>query len=350
MNNKRLTYLDLARGIGILLVVLGHLEYISESVRGFISAFHMPLFFVISGCLIALKNETNTDFKTLITKKAHGLLIPYLWFSLIYIPIDIMNVCIHHIDMNTFIFNITSSFIFSGVGVLWFLPALFIAEVSALLLIKKFIRPYIVIPVTVLLSILLYLSVYYFIPMTDPVLSNLFVYIISGLLRAILRGIIASVFVVAGYYSYTWILGRKTDFSLVQLIIGLALMLITVLLFRVNGCVDFHFLILKNIAVYFPLAISSSLGIILICKNMFSVKLLEFYGKNSLIIMATHVQCYIMYIAIKLSQICLQNHEGSLLLTILFIASIVIIVFLIETVVILITNRFFPFVLGKKEK
>ena len=137
MNNKRLTYLDLAKGIGIILVVLGHLEYISENVRGFISAFHMPLFFVVSGILMALKDETSSDLKVILSKKTRGLQIPYMWFSLIYIPIDIMNVLIHHIDMNTFIFNIISSVIFSGVGVLWFLPALFIAEVSAFLLIKK---------------------------------------------------------------------------------------------------------------------------------------------------------------------------------------------------------------------
>jgi len=350
MNNKRLTYLDLAKGVGIILVVLGHLEYISENVRGFISAFHMPLFFVVSGILMALKDETSSDLRVMLSKKAHGLLIPYMWFSLIYIPIDIMNVLIHHIDMNTFIFNIISSVIFSGVGVLWFLPALFIAEVNAFLLIKKLKKSYFVIILSAILSILLYLLVSLFIPMTEPVMANIPVYIISGIARVIFRGLIASIFVVAGYYSYTWLLGKSKSFSIMQLIAGIIMMIITVLLFGINGCVDYHYLILKNYALYFPLAIIASLGVVLICKNIYSLRLIEFFGKNSLIIMATHVQCYILYVAIKLSELISGIMGQSSIALALFILSIMIIVFLIESIIILIINRFFPFVIGKRRK
>lgn len=100
---KRVTYLDLAKGIGIILVVLGHMENINAGLRTWISSFHMPLFFVISGMLIALKNEDKklivqdsategrwSGLKTLTLKKARGILVPYAWFSLIYIPIDII--------------------------------------------------------------------------------------------------------------------------------------------------------------------------------------------------------------------------------------------------------------------
>lgn len=42
---QHLEYLDLAKGIGILLVVIGH-----GSLNNFgINVFHMPLFFVLSG-------------------------------------------------------------------------------------------------------------------------------------------------------------------------------------------------------------------------------------------------------------------------------------------------------------
>lgn len=350
MNNKRLTYLDLAKGLGIILVVFGHLEYINENVRGYISAFHMPLFFVISGILIALGDETRLDFKTMASKKARGLLIPYIWFSLLYIPIDVMNVCIHHIDMNTFIFNIISSCIFSGVGVLWFLPALFIAEIGAYLLIKKIKKSYIVIPVSVLLSILLYILVDLFVPMVEPGLSSVAIYILNGILRMVSRGFIASIFVIAGYYSYTWALSKHKNFSIIELIVGIGFMVINFFLYGINGCVDFHFLVLGNIAVYFPLAIIASLGVVLICKNMCSLRLIEFYGRNSLIIMATHVQCYIIYIGIKVSEPLLGLQGNPSVMSSLFVASVTVIVFIIETVIILIINRFFPFVVGKKRK
>lgn len=45
MQQKRLDYLDMAKGIGIFLVILGHIEYIQEDTLKWISSFHMPLFF-----------------------------------------------------------------------------------------------------------------------------------------------------------------------------------------------------------------------------------------------------------------------------------------------------------------
>lgn len=44
MQQKRLDYLDMAKGIGIFLVILGHIEYIQEDTLKWISSFHMPLF------------------------------------------------------------------------------------------------------------------------------------------------------------------------------------------------------------------------------------------------------------------------------------------------------------------
>lgn len=48
MEKKRLEYIDIARGIGIVLVVLGHcLSQLDGGLRTFIYSFHMPLFFCI---------------------------------------------------------------------------------------------------------------------------------------------------------------------------------------------------------------------------------------------------------------------------------------------------------------
>lgn len=47
---KRLQYLDLAKAVGMLCVLIGH-SFISEKINTVIYAFHMPLFFFISGYL-----------------------------------------------------------------------------------------------------------------------------------------------------------------------------------------------------------------------------------------------------------------------------------------------------------
>ena len=47
---KRLQYLDLAKAVGMLCVLIGH-SFISEKINTVIYAFHMPLFFFIAGFL-----------------------------------------------------------------------------------------------------------------------------------------------------------------------------------------------------------------------------------------------------------------------------------------------------------
>lgn len=64
---KRIDWIDIAKGIGIISVILGHLRtplYISEM----IFSFHMPLFFVISGYFYKerkLKNFIFLKYKSL---------------------------------------------------------------------------------------------------------------------------------------------------------------------------------------------------------------------------------------------------------------------------------------------
>ena len=48
---SRARYLDIAKGIGISLVVFGHLSNRSQLLRILIYSFHMPLFFIIAGSL-----------------------------------------------------------------------------------------------------------------------------------------------------------------------------------------------------------------------------------------------------------------------------------------------------------
>lgn len=72
MQNNRDELWDVLKGIGIILVILGHMGLWNE----FIYSFHMPLFFFLSGVLY--KNRTC---KELISYIKLRLLIPYLIWS-----------------------------------------------------------------------------------------------------------------------------------------------------------------------------------------------------------------------------------------------------------------------------
>lgn len=88
MNTKRLDWIDIAKGIGIILVVLGHTLVPQVRETGFagflwifIYNFHMPLFFFLSGYLFekGLFHYTNKGKFTL--GKLQYLMLPYLIFS-----------------------------------------------------------------------------------------------------------------------------------------------------------------------------------------------------------------------------------------------------------------------------
>lgn len=77
---KVLHWLNSAKGIGVILVILGHLLYKSRfrEVNHYIYAFHMPLFFVISGYV-----QRPRPREPFLLDKALRLLVPFLCYTLL---------------------------------------------------------------------------------------------------------------------------------------------------------------------------------------------------------------------------------------------------------------------------
>lgn len=87
MNNitipNRINWIDWAKVIAISLVVFGHIPMISGNFpQKYITNFHMPLFFLISGYLTK-KECFNTNT---IKKYWHTLIIPYIFYNIIFYP------------------------------------------------------------------------------------------------------------------------------------------------------------------------------------------------------------------------------------------------------------------------
>jgi fucose 4-O-acetylase-like acetyltransferase len=75
---KRLDYIDFVRGIGVLLMLVGHLGF-GDGVYKIIYSFHMPLFFLLSGYLFSVPNRKK------LLQRTTRLLIPYLSLGTIYL-------------------------------------------------------------------------------------------------------------------------------------------------------------------------------------------------------------------------------------------------------------------------
>ena len=75
---NRYDYIDISKGIGILMVVWAHIMLAGWTHQMFY-AFHMPLFFLLSGMLF--RRDKYTSFSSFLAHRAKRLLIPYFIYS-----------------------------------------------------------------------------------------------------------------------------------------------------------------------------------------------------------------------------------------------------------------------------
>ena len=135
----RLPWLDAAKGLGIVLVVMGHITT-DPLLERLIFSFHMPLFFFLSG--IAFNFSRQEQF---IHRHAHSLLFPYFTFcilSFLYWFFLERHFRPANFDAGTAFLNIFlaqgNNYIFNSV--MWFLPCLFVVEICFFTLRKVCIR------------------------------------------------------------------------------------------------------------------------------------------------------------------------------------------------------------------
>ncbi len=132
----RIQWIDIAKGIGIILVIIGHVS-INANINDFIYSFHMPLFFIISGFLYKPK-------KNFVKNKVRSILIPYFVFSIVSFiywffierffrnqenpPLNLFfNIFLARGGDDNYLFNV----------VMWFLPCLLMTEILFYFLISK---------------------------------------------------------------------------------------------------------------------------------------------------------------------------------------------------------------------
>lgn len=84
--NKRLEWIDVAKGLGLALTILGHLLYSGtwSTLNKFIYAFHMPMYFILSGFVVRTSDEAT---RHLLRRRAYQLLLPSLIFILLSLPL-----------------------------------------------------------------------------------------------------------------------------------------------------------------------------------------------------------------------------------------------------------------------
>lgn len=346
MKEKRLDYIDMVKGIGIILVVIGHSTYVSENTLTWLASFHMPLFFIISGILFSHKNACCEPFPAYAKKRFCGMMIPYFWFSLIYIGVDYYYLYAHPelIDqafINSAILQAVSLF---GISVLWFLPAIFMGELCLYGLVKR--CPGWLLAFLGILFVWVPVLGKKWIETSLNMEEMLFMTWLGNLLLALLRVFPAVVFLLIGYGSY-YLLEKVQKKPVWEILTGVACLLLNVAVAFANGRVDMHYLVFNNLFYYYLGACSAALGLILICRNCKKLWLLAFLGSNSLIVMLTHLDCQLMSTAIRFA--AGMNQFIPRAKDLMFLVNLYGALLIGELVLIVLINRVGFFLIGRKK-
>lgn len=292
---KRAQYLDIAKGIGIILVVYGHLlrrQKIFADIEEYsiyIYSFHMALFFFVSGICLHLK-YSQTNFVLDIKKEIFGffrrLLIPYMAWSFLYIFFS------KAVGEN-FITKLKYTFTFHGIAPVWFLGTLFFCEVVFALIYKLVKNNNIILIATIAVNVICtYLTAYIRMSLNLQIFKDHET--LEYLSISIGRFFACNSILFIGY------LFAKLDIlkhckRYVSLILGVVFMALLIFIcFKTKneivlqyfklGKYSFH----KSTTIYFICSILGSLGIVFVSYAINTFRPLSYIGKQSLGIMLIH--------------------------------------------------------------
>ncbi len=136
---QRVGYIDTAKAIGMLLVIAGHIVSSQTPIKQVLYAFHMPLFFLLSGMTIHYRETYSfSTWRSLIVRRAKGILLPYLIWALIYAQFTLRNLAYILYGSREMLIRADTS------TPLWFFPVLFLSSLlaEAVMQITKGIRRY----------------------------------------------------------------------------------------------------------------------------------------------------------------------------------------------------------------
>ena len=287
---RRVGYYDIAKGIGIILVVIAHIEYMPLEMRQYIVTFHMPAFFIISGMLMHLTREAEREIKPLLVNKLKRIMLPYLVFSFVYPVSYYLKYLItgEGYSPEFFLRDILVGLSMTGISVLWFLPALFFSEIIVLIIIRNLKK----LPVLALCAAIL--TGLWFLPLAVSFMG-LFIW----------RMECCCVLVLTGYVLFP-VINRIQEKTIILLPVSVLLFVILYFTGLENGIVDLHYIILGNKFLYYLNATMGSTALILLSvfiekKLKWLSPPLQFFGRHSLFIMLTHIDFMILYFAERLS-------------------------------------------------
>lgn len=383
IEKERIGYYDIARGIGIILVVIGHIGSFYMPFRSYVTSFHMALFLMISGMLFIETGIEKQKLLTVLGKKCAGILLPYFLYSFLAVLIE----SIRLLAQNLFYWPhirilLERTLTLQGNSVMWFLPALFVSEML-FLSIRRVSHsccrskskncetektPSAAADVITLLLVLVIAGIMVWCNIFEQAFyarhtgTELYERL-HDVLSMLLRGMFCTIFICIGYFIRKYIFSRRL--SVYFCCLGACVLIgVSLWLNQVNPGVDlrgmnwgagavwvgnYYITTCVKALIYVAGAVTGALGIILLCKaadrfqQKIPLKILAFLGCNSLIIMATHLDFHVLHFCTDLADMVAQYVQNYWFYHI----TLLIYVLTAEAGLIWVINRFFPVLAAK---
>lgn len=334
---ERIHYIDIAKGIAMILVILGHTKkLVSPTIVWWLYTFHMPLFFMLSG--MVFNPDKYKTFKEMFKAKFKSLIIPYISFCLIlwfweYIvkrPTNFLNDKTFDKFLGIFLGERGGTYYLS----MWFIPALFLSEILLYILNK----------------VLKNKKIFFTISSMIPAVLGCII------IKNINRGVYWSAdlvptaisFMTVGYFLKTY--REKIQFGKCKnAIIMIMMIAINIFVGYINyknsGKADLYELNIGNSVYFYVSALSGAFAVILFCKLLNKCRILEYIGRNSLIYYAFHKTLFVNPLLVIVKTIAKQGGVfTSKLVQLLIVFSFTCIGLAIMSNII---EKCFPFMLGK---
>ena len=286
MKKERFSWIDIARGIGIILVIYAH-TLGSHGFRYLIYSFHMPLFFFLSG--LVFHSRKNERYVVSLKKDIKRIIIPYFIFAFISLFLWFFRLDSHHQTFGNIATQLIGIFYGSANNgylaintVLWFLPCLFVAK-QIFWFISR-LKNQLILPLLLIISIVGYAFSILFPSFKLP----------FGIETA-LTGV---VFFGIGYLWNSLPLKleaflNKYSYYLIALLIFVTIFFATINFHAYGVQIDLRLNRLSNYFVFYIAAFSGILATILIGRTINKNIILETLGKKTMVLFVWHYFVFI---------------------------------------------------------
>ena len=332
LNKKRTSWIDVAKGITILLVFFGHTTSLPNEILRAIYFFHMPTFFLLSGYCFNLKG----NFSDFVIKKAKGILLPVFTLGLMgSVAVSLMLTFIKHesVDWKWVLLNPIVQY--GNHDLLWYLPAAFVSLICFNRIVK-WCRE----------KINIILTVSFFVGLTSYVFIR---FVKIEIPWQVDTALIAMPFIAVGYFAKSKKVAEKTGNIAVLLISAVICVLTGTLNMKFFGTPEMHVNSYGNIFLFYLSAFAGICMVVSLSVMISENKMLEFFGRNTLIFYALEPIQYFANFVLGLVTGFIPFYNNY---AVRIVVSVVVVfcIAALSSCAAVVINKYFPFLIGQRRK